>query len=167
MSVNSLFNNTNTAANGATAAAGAASSSGSNNLISESSFMNLMVKELENQDPTNPVSNTDYISELAQFNSMNQLTSMNSTLQSMESSQNEATLGSAVSLVGQTVQATAQTVEATRATGERATRAPEIARVRFREGPSTQLQLDEAEQAANQARRNAAQALELSERSIR
>ena len=106
MSVNSLFNNTNTAANGATAAAGAASSSGSNNLISESSFMNLMVKELENQDPTNPVSNTDYISELAQFNSMNQLTSMNSTLQSMESSQNEATLGSAVSLVGQTVQAT-------------------------------------------------------------
>ncbi len=59
----------------------------------------------------------------------------------------------------QTVQAAAQTVEATRATGERANRAWEIARVRFREGLSTQLELDEAEQAVTEARLNAAQAL--------
>ena len=59
----------------------------------------------------------------------------------------------------QTVEATAQTVEATRATGERARRAYEIARVRFREGLSTQLELDEAEQAVTEARLNAVQAL--------
>lgn len=115
MSVNSLFNNTAaTAANAsssaatsaAATAANASSSSGSSNLISENSFLNLMIKELENQDPTSPMSNMDYISELAQFNSMNELTSMNSTLQTLVSSQNGASLGSAVNLVGQSVQAT-------------------------------------------------------------
>ncbi|HKY60780.1 MAG TPA: TolC family protein [Gemmatimonadota bacterium] len=59
----------------------------------------------------------------------------------------------------QTVQATALEVEATRATGERAERAYEIARVRFREGLSTQLELDEAEQTLTEARLNAARAL--------
>ncbi|MGH7589343.1 MAG: TolC family protein [Gemmatimonadota bacterium] len=59
----------------------------------------------------------------------------------------------------QTVQATTLEVEATRATGERAQRAYEIARVRFREGLSTQLELDEAEQTLTEARLNAAQAL--------
>jgi outer membrane protein TolC len=58
----------------------------------------------------------------------------------------------------QTVQATSLEVEATRATGERAQRAYEIARVRFREGLSTQLELDEAEQTLTEARLNAAQA---------
>lgn len=59
----------------------------------------------------------------------------------------------------QTVEAAAQAVEATQATGERANRAYEIARVRFAEGLSTQLELDEAEQAVTEARLNAAQAL--------
>lgn len=59
----------------------------------------------------------------------------------------------------QTVQATTLEVEATRATGERAERAYEIARVRFREGLSTQLELDEAEQTLTEARLNAALAL--------
>jgi len=59
----------------------------------------------------------------------------------------------------QTVQATSLEVEATRATGERAQRAYEIALVRFREGLSTQLELDEAEQSVTEARLNAAQAL--------
>jgi outer membrane protein TolC len=59
----------------------------------------------------------------------------------------------------QTVQATSLQVEATRATGERAQRAYEIARVRFREGLSTQLELDEAEQSLTEARLNSALAL--------
>lgn len=59
----------------------------------------------------------------------------------------------------QTLQATTQEVEATRATGEQAERAYEIASVRFREGLSTQLELDEAEQTLTEARLNAARAL--------
>lgn len=99
MFVNSLLNV-------ATAAApNLNSSAGSGKLVSENTFMNLMVKELQNQNPLEPMSNTNFISELAQFNSMNQLTSMNSTLKNLVSSQNQAALGSTVSLIGKTVQA--------------------------------------------------------------
>ena len=110
MSVNSLFTPTaaqtasSAAANSATAAA-----ANSNNLISENTFMNLMVQELQNQNPLDPMSNTNYIAELAQFNSMNQLTSMNSTLKSLVSSQNQATLTNAANLIGRTVQASGNT----------------------------------------------------------
>ncbi|HUP01803.1 MAG TPA: TolC family protein [Gemmatimonadota bacterium] len=59
----------------------------------------------------------------------------------------------------QSVQAADRAVEATRATEEQARRAYEIARVRFRNGLSTQLELDEAEQSVVEAQLNAAQAL--------
>lgn len=59
----------------------------------------------------------------------------------------------------QSVEAAAEAVEATRATIERARRAHEIAAVRFRNGLSTQLELDEAEQNVFEAESNAAQAL--------
>ena len=59
----------------------------------------------------------------------------------------------------QSVEAAARAVEATRATEEQARRAYEIASVRFRNGLSTQLELDEAEQSVVQAELNAAQAL--------
>ncbi|MHB8231570.1 MAG: flagellar hook assembly protein FlgD [bacterium] len=105
MSVNSLFAPTASSAAANSATAAAATAKNSNSLISENTFMNLMVQELQNQNPLDPMSNTNYISELAQFNSMNQLASMNSTLQSLVSSQNQAALGNAVNLVGRTVQA--------------------------------------------------------------
>ncbi len=103
MSVNSLFPATTSTAVANTAAA--ANSANSNSLISENTFMKLMVQELQNQNPLDPMSNTNFISELAQFNSMNQLTSMNSTLQSLVSSQNQAVLSNAANLIGRTVQA--------------------------------------------------------------
>lgn len=59
----------------------------------------------------------------------------------------------------QSVQAAAEAVEATRATVERARRAYDIALVRFREGLSIQLELDEAEQDLFEAESNAAEAL--------
>jgi outer membrane protein TolC len=59
----------------------------------------------------------------------------------------------------QSVQAATEAVEATRATEEQARRAHEIALVRFRNGLSTQLELDEAEQSVVEAELNAAQAL--------
>lgn len=59
----------------------------------------------------------------------------------------------------QTTAAAAQLVEATRATVGRAERAYDIAATRFRNGLSTQLELDEAEQGLIEARLNAAQAL--------
>lgn len=61
----------------------------------------------------------------------------------------------------QSVQAAAEGVEATRATAARARRAHEIALVRFRNGLSTQLELDDAEQNVVIAESNEAEALYL------
>jgi flagellar basal-body rod modification protein FlgD len=89
----------------------ASSANSSNSLVSESSFMKLMVKELQNQNPLEPMSNTNFIAELAQFNSMNELSTMNTSIQGLVSSENQAAMGNAVNLVGHTVQASGNSLQ--------------------------------------------------------
>lgn len=43
-------------------------------------FLNLMLQQLQNQDPTEPTSNTEWLSQLAQYSSLEQMTSMNQGL---------------------------------------------------------------------------------------
>lgn len=43
-------------------------------------FLTLMLKQLENQDPTQPTDNTEWLSQLAQYSSLEQMTQMNSGL---------------------------------------------------------------------------------------
>ena len=43
-------------------------------------FLNLMLQQLQNQDPTEPTSNTEWLSQLAQYSSLEQMTSMNEGL---------------------------------------------------------------------------------------
>ncbi len=105
MSVSQLFNQVASVAKTVVGVAKTAVSVGSSSLISENTFMKLMVQELQNQNPLEPMSNANFIAELAQFNSMNQLTSMGSTLKNLVSSQNQAALGNAVNLIGKSVQA--------------------------------------------------------------
>ena len=44
-------------------------------------FLTLMLKQLENQDPTEPVDNTEWLSQLAQYSSLEQMSQMNSGLE--------------------------------------------------------------------------------------
>ena len=43
-------------------------------------FLTLMLKQLENQDPTEPTDNTQWLSQLAQYSSLEQMTLMNEGL---------------------------------------------------------------------------------------
>lgn len=43
-------------------------------------FLKILAAELQNQDPTNPTSNTDFISQLAQFNSLEQMQNISDAL---------------------------------------------------------------------------------------
>ncbi len=52
------------------------------NLGSEA-FLQLLVIQLQNQDPTAPQSNTEFIAQLATFSQLEQLTSINRSLTSM------------------------------------------------------------------------------------
>ena len=45
-----------------------------------SMFLNLMLQQLKNQDPTQPTDNTEWLSQLAQYSSLEQMTQMNTGL---------------------------------------------------------------------------------------
>jgi flagellar basal-body rod modification protein FlgD len=46
----------------------------SNDQISESSFLQLIATELQNQDPTNPLDPAQFMGQLVQFNTLSQVT---------------------------------------------------------------------------------------------
>jgi len=65
------------------------SSSSSNNSLGDSAaslqdtFLNLLVTELQNQDPTSPVDPTEMVSQMVSLNQLDQLMSINQTLDNM------------------------------------------------------------------------------------
>lgn len=56
------------------------STKGSSNISDFNSFMKILSAELKSQDPTNPVSNTEFVSQLAQVQSLSQLQSISNTV---------------------------------------------------------------------------------------
>ena len=52
---------------------------GSNKLGKEE-FLKLLVCQMQNQDPLNPQNDTEFVSQLAQFSSLEQMTNMNATM---------------------------------------------------------------------------------------
>lgn len=72
--------------------------------LGEDAFMKLLLAQMSNQDPLNPMEDQDFIAQLAQFNSLNQLTQMSKTLdelvKSQALSQGSALIGKTVSGVG-------------------------------------------------------------------
>ena len=71
--------------------------------LGEDAFMTLLLAQLKNQDPLKPMEDRDFIAQLAQFNSLNQLTQMNRTLSEMITTQSMA---QASALIGKTVTGT-------------------------------------------------------------
>ena len=68
-----------------TAAASAAADTSSSkkndmNALGKDAFLNLLVTQMQHQDPTEPMDNSAFIAQLAQFSSLEQLQQMNQSL---------------------------------------------------------------------------------------
>ena len=70
-----------------------------NNELGKDAFLKLLIAELSNQDPLNPMEDREFISQMATFSQLEQLQNMGKTLDSM----NEANKFSAVSYIGKAV----------------------------------------------------------------
>ena len=81
--------------------------------LGEDSFLQLLTAQLQNQDPLNPTSDSDFVAELAQFSSVEQLTSANTTLQQLVVGQGAANQTADAALVGKSVLYDANTVALT------------------------------------------------------
>ena len=74
-----------------------------NDALGKDAFLKLLVAELSNQDPLNPMEDREFISQMATFSSLEQMQNMNSTLTSMS----EANKFNAVQYIGKAVAFTA------------------------------------------------------------
>lgn len=70
--------------NGITGTGGAADTTQTNgaptNALGQDAFMKLLITQLQNQDPTQPQADGEFLAQLAQFSSLEQLQSMNQKL---------------------------------------------------------------------------------------
>lgn len=71
------------ATNAASTAAAAATTTSSGSSLGKDDFMKLLIAEMKNQDPMNPMDGTQYAAQLAQFSSLEQLSNLNSNITSM------------------------------------------------------------------------------------
>jgi flagellar basal-body rod modification protein FlgD len=105
----------------ATSATGSSGSSGSNasgssgssaansNGITSSGFLSLLVGELENQDPLEPTSTSDFINQMSQYATFDQDQTLNTQLGTLLTSFNSLLTMNSVNYIGHTVEAKGDT----------------------------------------------------------
>ncbi|THB80050.1 MAG: flagellar hook capping protein [Desulfobacteraceae bacterium] len=71
--------------------------------LGRDSFLTMLVAQLENQDPLNPMEGTDFSAQLAQFSQLEQLMNLNDTMLELKTSFDESTEGNVMEYVGKKV----------------------------------------------------------------
>lgn len=84
--------------------------SGMSSALGKEAFMNLLVTQLRYQDPLEPMENTEFVAQLAQFSSLEQLWNMNGNLetnvlliQSLQNSMMAGLIGREIRLLGNSI----------------------------------------------------------------
>ena len=79
------------------------SKTSSNDTLGKEDFLKLLVAQLTHQDPTNPMQDTEFVSQLATYSGLEQQMNMNKNLETLINSTNANTATSAVHLIGETI----------------------------------------------------------------
>ena len=97
MSVGSVNNSSNSAASSSSNAANPFAS------LNLNDFIQMMITELQNQDPTNPMSSDEMLSEITQMGQISTAEQLDTTLTGMETGQN---LSNASAMIGMQIEGT-------------------------------------------------------------
>jgi len=87
----------------AATASGSGSTTSSSNSLGEDAFLKLLTTQMQNQDPLNPVDNTQMLAQLAQFSELSEVQQLSGKIDSMVTATASATALSATELVGKQV----------------------------------------------------------------
>jgi flagellar basal-body rod modification protein FlgD len=92
----------------------------SNTAVSADTFLKLLVAQMKNQDPLNPMDNAEVTSQMAQINTVTGINTLNTTVQSLSSQFTQMQALQGASLVGHSVIVPGNlvTIDPTSATGE-------------------------------------------------
>ena len=71
-----------------------------NSELGKDAFLKILIAQLSNQDPLDPLKDKDFIAQMAQFSTLEQMTNMNKSIEQM----NAITKGSAVNYIGRVVE---------------------------------------------------------------
>ena len=74
-----------------------------NSTLGKDAFLKILITQLQNQDPTNPMDDREFISQMAQFSSLEQMQNMTKAMESLLESQLQTQLMSYTTFVGKEV----------------------------------------------------------------
>ncbi|RFU47504.1 flagellar hook assembly protein FlgD [Paraburkholderia sp. DHOC27] len=115
MSNNSSTNSTNSAT-GSTSSSSSSSASNTTGAGLQSTFLQLLVTQLQNQDPTNPMDSSQMTSQLAEINTVTGISQLNTSLSSLSTQLNAGQTSQAALLIGQKVLAPGNSLSITSGT---------------------------------------------------
>lgn len=72
-------------------------------ILGKDDFLKILMTQLQNQDPSNPMEDKEFIAQMAQFSTLEQMTNMNSTIQEFVESQKQNTLISYNQFIGKEI----------------------------------------------------------------
>jgi flagellar basal-body rod modification protein FlgD len=81
--------------------------------LGKQDFLELLVAQLGNQDPLQPMENTEFVAQLAQFSSLEQLMGVNSNIGLLQVAQMSMTNSQVAGLIGKEVEATGGSIQVT------------------------------------------------------
>ncbi|MCP8889280.1 flagellar hook assembly protein FlgD [Sphingomonas faeni] len=86
-----------------TSTAAAATTTKSSSTLGQSDFLKLMTAQMQNQDPFNPVDNTQMVAQMAQISTTSGISEMNSTMKAIADKLGVTSTSEAMGYVGKTV----------------------------------------------------------------
>lgn len=72
-------------------------------ILGKDDFLKILMTQLQNQDPMNPMQDKDFIAQMATFSSLEQITNMNKTMEKFVQDQAQNQLLQASMMIGKTI----------------------------------------------------------------